>query len=358
MAGLEGDDFEKVLTAVRTVGEARDPDEFSRVVIEQVAALVPCDVVTFNEVDPVAARAVFISDPPSFNSSPDLVSSFELLAPEHPLITYFGRTGDGSAKKISDFWSQAQFRSSRLYAEVYKHLGVEYQIAVTLPAPRPIVVGIAVSRADTDFSERDRVVLNTVRPHFVQAWHNARDQRRLRALLDEAIQVGKPGGAGLVVLSDPPQELIPGSLVALYRYFGRPTHNSPLPARVERWLAAQRSPLEPDDELRLLKPLQSEGGGRRMVLRFLPVHGGDPGALLLQEERLSPRQQSLESLGLTAREAQIVSCVISGVTNAAIGQTLHVSPATVKKHLENIYTKLGVRGRGRLTAFVLDVVDR
>jgi len=50
--------------------------------------------------------------------------------------------------------------------------------------------------------------------------------------------------------------------------------------------------------------------------------------------------------------------VISGETNAAIGRTLHVSAGTVKKHLDNIYTKLGVRGRGRLTAFVVDVVQR
>jgi DNA-binding NarL/FixJ family response regulator len=47
-----------------------------------------------------------------------------------------------------------------------------------------------------------------------------------------------------------------------------------------------------------------------------------------------------------------------GETNVAVGQALHVSPATVKKHLDNIYEKLGVRGRGRLTAFVLDILDR
>jgi hypothetical protein len=31
---------------------------------------------------------------------------------------------------------------------------------------------------------------------------------------------------------------------------------------------------------------------------------------------------------------------------------------TIKKHLDNIYVKLGVRGRGRLTAFVRDVLER
>jgi ATP/maltotriose-dependent transcriptional regulator MalT len=35
-----------------------------------------------------------------------------------------------------------------------------------------------------------------------------------------------------------------------------------------------------------------------------------------------------------------------------------MSAATVKKHLDNIYGKLGVRGRGPLTAFVLDIAQR
>jgi ATP/maltotriose-dependent transcriptional regulator MalT len=80
--------------------------------------------------------------------------------------------------------------------------------------------------------------------------------------------------------------------------------------------------------------------------------------LLLREERRRPQERSLDALGLTAREAEIVGCVIRGESNAMIGQSLHVSPTTVKKHLDNIYLKVGVRGRGRLTAFVLDVLER
>jgi len=110
--------------------------------------------------------------------------------------------------------------------------------------------------------------------------------------------------------------------------------------------------------MELLRPLVVERGGHRVVLRYLPAPGGDPGALLLREQLESPRRQTLEALGLTAREAEIVQCVMGGDTNASIAGTLGVAPATVKKHLENIYRKLGVRGRGRLTAFMTDVLDR
>jgi DNA-binding NarL/FixJ family response regulator len=63
-------------------------------------------------------------------------------------------------------------------------------------------------------------------------------------------------------------------------------------------------------------------------------------------------------LGLTSRETQIVALVTKGETNLAIGEALHVAPNTVKKHLDKIYVKLGVRGRGRLTAYVLDILER
>jgi DNA-binding CsgD family transcriptional regulator len=48
---------------------------------------------------------------------------------------------------------------------------------------------------------------------------------------------------------------------------------------------------------------------------------------------------------LTAREAEILELVGVGLTNAAIAERLWVSPGTVKKHLENVYAKLGVANR-------------
>jgi len=346
------------LSAVRLVGESRDPDDFAQVVIEQVAELVPCEVVAFNEVDLTADRIVFRAEPASFPFPPGTDAMVAALAGQHPLIQHAAATGDGSARKISDFWTREEFHANDLYRLVYGPMGVEYQMSVALPAPRPIVVGIVVNRAAVDFDERDRTVLNLLRPHFVQAWHNARDRDRMRSLLDAAVHASEPGGTGLVILTDPPQEVIAGTLVSLYRYFGRPTLTSPLPARVERWLTTQRSRLADDSPIELLTPLTIESAGHLVALRYLPGPGADPGALLLREQPLAPRRKSIEALGLTPREAEIVTHVMSGETNASIGQSLGVSPATVKKHLENIYAKVGIRGRGRLTAFMTDVLDR
>ena len=48
---------------------------------------------------------------------------------------------------------------------------------------------------------------------------------------------------------------------------------------------------------------------------------------------------------MSRREKELLLEVGKGKTNAAIARTLGISPATVKKHLEHIYEKLGVSGR-------------
>jgi DNA-binding CsgD family transcriptional regulator len=48
---------------------------------------------------------------------------------------------------------------------------------------------------------------------------------------------------------------------------------------------------------------------------------------------------------LTSREAEILELVAAGLTNAAIAERLWISPGTVKKHLDNVYAKLGVANR-------------
>jgi DNA-binding CsgD family transcriptional regulator len=57
------------------------------------------------------------------------------------------------------------------------------------------------------------------------------------------------------------------------------------------------------------------------------------------------RRQANGATGLTSREAEVLGWVGNGKTNDEIAAVLHVSPHTVRKHLENIFEKLGVHTR-------------
>jgi DNA-binding NarL/FixJ family response regulator len=56
-------------------------------------------------------------------------------------------------------------------------------------------------------------------------------------------------------------------------------------------------------------------------------------------------QEFSKDLGLTSREGEVLSWLSKGKTNRDIAQILGLSPRTVDKHLEQIYSKLGVENR-------------
>jgi DNA-binding NarL/FixJ family response regulator len=55
--------------------------------------------------------------------------------------------------------------------------------------------------------------------------------------------------------------------------------------------------------------------------------------------------------GLTVREAEVLSLLASGLSNAEIGHRLYLSHATVKTHINRIFAKTGVRDRAQAVRY-------
>lgn len=60
---------------------------------------------------------------------------------------------------------------------------------------------------------------------------------------------------------------------------------------------------------------------------------------------------ALRSLGVTAREAEVLALLADGLPNREIAERLYLSPRTVERHIANLTLKAGLQGRSELIAF-------
>ena len=68
-------------------------------------------------------------------------------------------------------------------------------------------------------------------------------------------------------------------------------------------------------------------------------------AVLGMEERMMEQVRKADDSGLSARELEVLVLAGQGLSNAQIASRLYLAEATVKRHLANVYPKLGVSSR-------------
>jgi DNA-binding NarL/FixJ family response regulator len=57
---------------------------------------------------------------------------------------------------------------------------------------------------------------------------------------------------------------------------------------------------------------------------------------------------------LTVREREVATLVAHGLSNRDIATELRISPATVARHMANIFTKLGYKSRAQVAVWAAD----
>ncbi len=100
---------------------------------------------------------------------------------------YPGRDEPREVTAVSDFFPAWQWHETGAYREVYRPLGLEHQISLSL-ASGPATPGqpsrelrmFLFRCPGPDFSDRDRAVLRLLGPHLRQAYQDAEQRRRAR----------------------------------------------------------------------------------------------------------------------------------------------------------------------------------
>jgi DNA-binding NarL/FixJ family response regulator len=75
---------------------------------------------------------------------------------------------------------------------------------------------------------------------------------------------------------------------------------------------------------------------------------------LARVDSLTGASEPGDTHGLTAREVQVLRLVAAGKNNHAIAAELFISHHTVRRHLQNLFHKLGVSSRVAATAFAFE----
>jgi DNA-binding CsgD family transcriptional regulator len=243
VARLSRADLEAALSFVGELSEHEGTELFPRQLLSGLTRLIPADGVGWQERNHAADRVTFIVEEPEVRFVPAVWEELAPLVVHDPLRACL-HVSERRVAMLSDFLPMRAVRRNPFWSQALRTQqpwGGPYHLRVWFDVPAEHGQTIFLVRGGRDFSERDRCLLELLRPHLV----------RLRANV----------------------------------------------------------------ELR-----------RRAVL------------------------EAPDGLDLTARELEVVRWVARGKTNAEIAALLYISPGTVRRHMDNIFSKLGLHTRTAVVA--------
>ncbi len=123
-----------------------------------------------------------------------------------------------------------------------------------------------------------------------------------------------------------------------------------LPPQITSWLGSGASGIVPSGAI--------VSGDKTLQINFLGKTGEDEYLFRLTHQDAKGAEAAFRrEFQLTAREAEVLLWIAHGKSNRDIGDILGLSPRTVNKHLEQIYTKLGVENRASAAVLALRALD-
>ncbi len=365
MDTLQSDDLSKLHQGIQQLYTLNNFDTFKVDALSIVDRLVPSDIPIFNSVNFHANQTKDTYLP---SNVPGLTSKLQSIKAkylgEHPFMQNLPQVMNGACK-ISDFVSQSELHALEgIYQQFLRRLDTEEQMVLLLSPPETnmllqqvssdkIIYGLTLNRDRRSFTERDRSILNLLRPHLSQAYENVARCDRLKQELNEMRQYLNCLGA--IGLDDEGQikSIAPQAIVWLETYFTKSTSTRQLPERLRSWVKYRIDTLTQDSALPdahlTLKIQQTD---RELIIR-LAIDLVRSQYLLLLEERSIASIDALITLGLSQRETEVLLLLMQGKDNKAIASQLSIHPGTVRRHLENIYSKWDVKSRTEAIAYAL-----
>jgi hypothetical protein len=261
METLSLDDLQNLNQSIQQLYTFRNLDSFKVDALRIIDRLVPSDWPVFNLTN-VRTGKIWVTSLPNYGDIlPELVDVLENVLSRnretHPIAEQMPQTLNG-AYKISDFISQEQLHQREdLYQMFLRRLNVEDQMMFFLPDVNPgkwselaqantTLSGFILNRDRRNFIERDRLILNLLCPHLLQAYTNVKQYQRLDQTLTKTqesldliclIIVNAEGE--IQCLGESQIRNIPQAMILLEAYFIKPICVDRLPDLLWSWVKHQ-----------------------------------------------------------------------------------------------------------------------
>lgn len=195
MNWLPHNELQTLTMCIKEIYSDLNLDEWHSRLLSVILKAIPSDLINYSEINPLKQEYIrFIEMPSKYISLKD-IPIFEEYMHEHPTISLLypdqmlrhplkdsikGRgqpdyvlSPECQAVKLSDFLTNNQFRRLGLYNEFFRKYDIKYQMVMPISHHPSTITGIVLNRSGKDFSERDRLMMNLLAPHIVQAYKNA-----------------------------------------------------------------------------------------------------------------------------------------------------------------------------------------
>jgi DNA-binding NarL/FixJ family response regulator len=246
----------------------------------------------------------------------------------HPTVVVFdSRRADGPLR-FSDLLTPRAYRRLPIYEYFFRPCGVEHKLDVRVwPTGRHVDVGCWRERRD--FDEQEREVIGALQPYLT------------------------------VILRRATGTAIASRLGELFGLTGREAAVLALVVRGHRTHEIARELVIAEGTARkhIERVYRKLGASTRsqVITRILDESAVSPAAAEAVREVLDRLDAPTATTvyGLTPREVEVLTLAAGGDTNAQIATKLGTRPQTIKKHLDHVYAKLEVTGRGQAAARAL-----
>lgn len=346
----------KILSLLPELYSICNAEEFPSKVLAACKVLIPAMYHSWMAVDmPQQALMEVAQLEPALTNPDEVHLAMKKHVNQHPCYVQAMEIPDSSVVlALSDFVTFREWQKTEFYHLVHKANGIRDQLVGGYKGPHG-VFGLLLGR-DKTFNSDERLAMELLQPHIVQSYINARRfasaTKHPSSNPDHVVPLSKDGK-----VRDWPSSV----LEALRHHSHAPilTYRVPVPEDFERWLHHSLLCLyKSEDVTATLRPYEAESEESRLVARLVAGHGAQRACLVFEVTPKQADHSALAQLGLTDRQQEIAYWISMGKRNDEIASIVGCALNTVRKHVENIFERMGVETRGAIGARVFEVLGR